>query len=346
MSVRDAMSRPTTKDLAKAAGVSRATVDRVLNGREGVKKHTVDRVNAAIKELGFVRNIQAANLARSQRYRFVFALPRSGDLFLHEIIRHITEANETFAADLIWCDVEHINENDPHSISAFLATLDAAETTGVAIMAPESPQVRDAIFRLEQRGVAALPFISDQSSMKEHWVGTDHHAAGATAATLLGRFSPAPKGSVLVISESMRSRDSLERRIGFDAEMNRHFPKLRALPSLETYGDEERAESIIRNAVENNPDLVGVYVLSSEARVPLTIVNDTLNTDHLIKISHERTPFTEDALRNGRLDGVIAQDPGHLVRSAVRKLKAITDKRVAKGSQERIRVEVLLRTNL
>lgn len=340
------MSRPTTKDLAKAAGVSRATVDRVLNGRDGVKKHTVDRVNAAIEELGFVRNIQAANLARSQRYRFVFALPRSRDLFLSEIVRHITEANETFAADLVWCDVEHIDENDPHSISAFLATLDRSTTTGVAIMAPESPQVRDAIFRLQERGVAALPFISDQSSMEEHWVGTDHHAAGATAATLIGRFCPAGGGSVLVISESMRSRDSLERRIGFDAELNQHFPDLRALPSLETYGDEERAERIIHNAVANNRDLVGVYVLSSEARAPLKVLHETAGAHHLIKIAHERTPFTEIALQQGLLDGVIAQDPGHLVRSAVRKLKAITDRRVAQGSQERIRVEILLRTNI
>ncbi|WP_072628808.1 LacI family DNA-binding transcriptional regulator [Planktotalea frisia] len=346
LSVREIMLRPTTKDLAKAAGVSRATVDRVLNGREGVKKNTVDRVNLAIKELGFVRNIQAANLARSQRYRFVFALPRSGDLFLKEIVRHIDEASETFATDLVWCDVVHIDENDPHSISAFLGTLDPNETTGVAIMAPESPQVRDAIFRLQERGVAALPFIADQSAMEEHWVGTDHHAAGATAATLIGRFSHASEGSVLVVSESMRSRDSLERRIGFDAEMNKHFPGLRTLPSLETYGDEERAERIIHNSVNNNPDLIGAYVLSSEARVPLTILNDTMNSDHLIKISHERTPFTEAALRNGDLDGVIAQDPGHLVRSAVRKLKAITDRLVAKGSQERIRVEVLLRTNI
>ena len=345
MNVRDIMLRPTTKDLAKAAGVSRATVDRVLNGRDGVKKHTVDRVNAAIKELGFVRNIQAANLARSQRYRFVFALPRSGDLFLAEIIRHITEARETFAADLIWCDVHHIDENDPHSISGFLTTLDPEQATGVAIMAPESPQVRDAIFRLQERGVAALPFIADQSTMNEHWVGTDHHAAGATAATLIGRFNKSASGSVLVISESMRSRDSLERRMGFDAELNAHFPDLRALPSLETYGDEDRAAEIIQNSIKNNPDLVGVYVLSSEARIPLDILNETAKTNHLIKIAHERTPYTQTALKEGRLDGVIAQDPGHLVRSAVRKLKAITDRRVAKGSQERIRVEVLLRTN-
>lgn len=346
LTAKDAMQRPTTKDLAKAAGVSRATVDRVLNGREGVKKHTVDRVNKAIKELGFVRNIQAANLARSKRYRFVFALPRSGDLFLEEIIRHIDEANETFAADLIWCDVEQIDENDPHSISAFLATLDPGETTGVAIMAPEYPQVRDAIYRLQERGVAALPFISDQSSMEEHWVGTNHNSAGATAATLIGRFCKRPEGAVLVISESMRSRDSLERRIGFDAELNQYYPHLRALPSLETYGEESRAETVIHNAVTNNPDLIGVYIMSSEARVPVTTLNGMTNSTDLIKIAHERTPFTETALNQGKLDAVIAQDPGHLVRSAVRKLKAITDKRVAKGSQERIRVEVLLRTNI
>lgn len=346
LNVREIMLRPTTKDLAKAAGVSRATVDRVLNGRDGVKKRTVDRVNDAIQELGFVRNIQAANLARSQRYRFVFALPRSGDLFLEEIIRHIDEARETFASDLVWCDVEHIDENDPHSISDFLATLDPGETTGVAIMAPESPQVRDAIFRLQERGLAALPFIAGQSSLNEHWVGADNHAAGATAATLIGRFCSKSEGSVLVISESMRSRDSLERRIGFDSEMNQNFPNLRPLPSLETYGDDERAEHIMQSSIKNNPDLVGVYVLSSEARVPLTVLNQTMNTGHLIKICHERTPFTEAALKEGQLDAAIAQDPGHLVRSAVRKLKAITDKRVAKGSQERIRVEVLLRTNI
>jgi LacI family transcriptional regulator len=290
--------------------------------------------------------MQAANLAKSQRYRFVFALPRSGDLFLAEIIRHIEEASEVFAADLVVCDVTHIDENDPHSISAFLATLDPSDTTGVAIMAPESPQVRDAIFRLQERGVAALPFIADQSSMAEHWVGANHCAAGATAANLIGRFCPRTKGSVLVISESMRSRDSLERRIGFDAELNKNFTHLQALPSLETYGDEDRAQTIIANAVQSNTNLVGVYVMASEARVPLQILDDLNQTTDLIKIAHERTPYTENALETDMIDAVIAQDPGHLVRSAVRKLKAIKDKRAAIGSQKRIRVEVLLRTNI
>ncbi|KPA23242.1 Catabolite control protein A [Shimia sp. SK013] len=340
------MLRPTTKDLAKEAGVSRATVDRVLNGREGVKQKTVDRVNEAIKKLGFVRNIQAANLAKSQKYRFVFALPKSGDQFLDAIIHHIDEAGSIFAEDLVWCEVHQIDENDPHNVSAFLGTLDAATTSGVAIMAPESPQVRDAIYRLKERGVAALPFISDQTSMDDHGVGMNNNSAGATAANLIGRFNRSETGSVMVIAESMQSRDSLERRLGFDSELRQHFPSMRVLPSLETYGNYERAHDIIANTVQNNPDLAGLYVMSSEARTPLTIVNELCGTASFIKIAHERTPFTEAELRAGRLDSIIAQDPGHLVRSAVRKLKATVDGRQPKSSQERIRVEVILRTNL
>ena len=53
--LQESIERPTTKDLAKAAGVSRATVDRVLNSREGVAKRTVERVNHAIEKLGFRR---------------------------------------------------------------------------------------------------------------------------------------------------------------------------------------------------------------------------------------------------------------------------------------------------
>ena len=337
---------PTTKDLARAAGVSRATVDRVLNGRDGVRQNTVDRVNKAIQDLGFVRNVQAANIAKSQSYRFVFALPKSGDLFLEEIVARIAEANDLFAADRIWCDIHRIDDNDPHSISGYLSSLSRGDVTGVAIMAPETPQVRDAIMRLQERDIAALPFISNQAPLNADWVGVDNSSAGATAALLLGQSLRDRSGSVMVIAESMTSRDSMERRLGFDQEISTHFPRLHTLPSLETYGNTERAEKIIAATLAAYDDIVGIYVMSSEARVPLESLEDLQLPNDTFKIAHERTPFTENALRSGKLDGIVAQDAGHLVRSAIRRLKGIVDKRRSSGPQERIRIEILLRTNL
>ena len=95
--------RPTTKDLAHAAGVSLATIDRVLNGRPGVREETVKAVNQAIDALGFVRNLSAANLARGKTYRFLFLLPRRGDQFLEALVERIEEARDGVAGDSVSC---------------------------------------------------------------------------------------------------------------------------------------------------------------------------------------------------------------------------------------------------
>lgn len=340
------MQRPTTKDLAKAAGVSRATVDRVLNGRDGVKQKTVDRVNAVIRELGFVRNLSAANLARRRSYNFIFALPRSGGAFIQQIERHIEEAAQIFSADDVWASVHYISENDPHSISDFLASIDPENVSGVAIMAPETPQVRDSIKRLQERGIAALPFISNQSGFEDNCVGIDNRAAGATAATLLGKFVKVKDAALMVVSESMQSRDSQDRRLGFDEIVNTSFPHLRALPSLESYGDLERTDMIIASTLAKNSDIAGLYIMSAEAEMPIKALKKIDRSNVIVTVAHERTPFTEQALLSNAIDAIIAQNTGHLVRSAIRRLKGITDNRDTLTSQEIIRTEILLKTNL
>lgn len=342
------LTPPTTKDLAKAAGVSRATVDRVLNGRTKVKQKTVDRINQAIKDLGFVRNQAAANLAKRKVYRFLFVLPESGDLFLGELRDKIDEAVAAFASDMIWAEVETVDENDPHKVAAFLSSLTRDRFDGIAIMAPETPQLRDAGLRLIERDIAVLPFVSNLDIEGcSDWVGIDNVAAGATAATLLGRFSRVDSGSVLLISDTMQSRDSLERRFGFDNVINQEFSHLTPLPSLETYGSQERATKIIRKTLLNNPEISGVYVMSSEARLPLEILSEAYeNVTRPIIIAHERTTFTEQALKAGSIDAIITQDPGHLVRSAIRKLRAHVDRRETLASQERIRIEIVMKQNL
>jgi LacI family transcriptional regulator len=339
--------RPTTKDLAIAAGVSLATVDRVLNDRTGVRKGTVDRVNQAIEKLGFTRNLVAANLARGKRYRFVFLLPQSGDQFLNGLIARIAEANLAFAAEQVQADVLRIPEGDPHQIANLLGALDHDQIDGVAIMAPESPQVRDAEARLAGRGIDTVSFIAGQAaSAHDDFVGIDNHAAGATAGRLMGRFSDRVPGRILIIAESMHARDSLERRLGFDEVINADYPHLSVLPSLETYGDRERTERVIRNSLSSHTDISGVYILSSEARLPLTFVLGAATSRKPVVIAHERTPFTEAALQSGQIDALITQDPGHLVRSAIRILRARKDRREILASQEKIRIEILIKENI
>lgn len=337
--------RPTTKDLARVAGVSLATIDRVLNGRPGVREETVKAVARAIDEIGFVRNLSAANLARGKSYRFLFLLPRQGDQFLEALIERIEEARTGMMGDSIL--VHHLRalDEDPHQIARIIAeTPDTVD--GVAIMAPESPQVRDAISRLIDRGVEVVQLVSAQSLERTiDFVGIDNCAAGATAARLLGRFTRGP-GKVLVVAETMNARDSLERRLGFDRVLTRDFPALDALPSLEFHGDPARARQVVANAFAGHPDIVAAYILGSEARAVLEALRGVCDLHSKVIVAHERTRCTVAGLDAGEIDAVIAQDPGHLVRSAIRLLRARSDKRAPIASQEQVRIEILIKENV
>ena len=175
---------------------------------------------------------------------------------------------------------------------------------------------------------------------------SDNHAAGATAGRLMGRFSDRAPGKVLVIAETMLARDSLERRLGFDHVINTDYPHLSVLPSLETYGDMERTEQVIRSAFNGHDNIAGIYILGSEARLPLEIALGAAKARKPVVIAHERTPFTEAALQSRQIDALITQDPGHLVRSAIRILRARKDRREILSSQEKIRIEILIKENI
>lgn len=338
---------PTTRDLAAAAGVSLATVDRVLNSRSGVQTKTITAVNQAAEKIGFVRDISAANLSRSRNYSFLFVLPLIGDQFLGEILDKIEEANRAFAAERVTVDITRINVSDPHVLANFITNVDADIYNGLALMAPESPQVRDAVSHLGERSIKVVQFLSGQPLTQEiDYVGTDNYAAGATAGSLMRRFLRSGSGKIIVISETMQSLSSIERRLGFDDVITKNLPAIKVLPSLETYGDEARARRVIGNAFNNYEDVVGFYVISPEARMPIEIVSQNNPAKKLVRIAHERTPFTENALQLNELDAVIAQNPGHVVRSALRILRARCDHREPLASQEKIRIEIFLKENL
>lgn len=339
--------RPTAKDLAEAAGVSLATVDRVLNERPNVSGKAARKVAEAIERIGFVRNPAAVALARNKTYRFLFVLPDSGDQYLEELIRRVTEATEALRADSTDVEAVQIPMSDPHHVAKYLTSIDHEAVDGIAVMAPESPQVRDALLRLVERDVKVVQFLSGQERLESaDYVGVDNFAAGATAGKIAGRFISDRAGKIMVVAETMMALDSIQRRLGFDSIINAQFPHLQSLPSLETYADEKRAELIIQRTLQHNPDTVAVYVLSSEARVPLTAVWNAQGARALTVLAHERTPFSEQALMDERIDAVIAQDPGHAVRSALRIMRARADHRELLASQERIRIEVLLKENL
>ena len=338
--------KPTVNDIARVAKVSLATVDRVLNARPGVRQTTVEKVHQAIADLGYVRDTAAANLARGRIYRFLFILPANTTEFLTLLEDHITEQSAALIRDRTQVMCQRVPAFDPMALAEAINHIDPADVDGVAVFGPETPSVRDSIAGLRAHGVVVVSLVSDiPSSERNNYVGIDNVAAGRTAGQLMGRFVGPGPGEILVVTGSMLARDHLERRLGFDEVMARDFPHLRVLPSLEGRDDAELIERLLPQALAQSDNIRGIY---SSAAGNTGLVRHFEKSDGAlpVTIAHELTPLSRAALGSGLFDAVISQDAGHLIRSAIRIMRANSDHAPINLAQERIRIDVYLKENL
>lgn len=339
--------RPTVNDIAREAGVSLATVDRVLNARPGVRDKTVKAVNEAIARLGYVRDLAAANLARSRSYRMAVLLPDTESQFVHSLALALAEAAQLAASSRMEVHLHRFPAEDPHALAALMGGLAGHGYAGVALMAPETPILRDAVRALRGRGLPVVALASDlPNTGRDHFVGTDNRAAGRTAGVLMGRFLGAQRGQVLVLGSSLLARDMVERRRGFDEVMLRDFPLLEALPSLESHGSSALLRRVVAECLANAPQIRGVYAMGEGHRALTQALHDLGLSGRLTVICHELTPHARRALELGEITAVITQNLGHLARSTLRVLRAKADNLPLDVGQEQIRIEIVLRENL
>jgi LacI family transcriptional regulator len=312
-----------------------------------VRAKTIRAVNEAIDRLGYVRNVAAANLARQRRYRFLFILPAVETQFLHGLQAAIADAARGPLAEAADVIVATVPQRDPHAIVTALADQGDQPIDGCAIMANETPDVRDLIIRLHAQGTAVVTLITDQpQAPRDHFVGIDNHAAGRTAGVLLGRFVGPHPGTVAVVVNSMLARDMVERRLGFDEVLAERFPHLQSLPSLEGHDDRVLTARITEACLASHDNVVAIYVAGGGTRGVNEAVRKAGLAGRLVVVAHELTDHTRSGLEDGSIDAVIAQDAGHLARSALRVLRAKADRLAIDEGQEQIRITVLLRENL
>lgn len=340
--------KPTVHDIAARAGVSLATVDRVLNRRPGVRTDTRDKVEAAIFELGYVRDVAAANLAKGRLYPFVFIVPTSDNSFMVALRGEVEAAARRGSMERLDLRVIDVPAFDAVALAnAIDAVREGERIAGVVLVAVDAPEVSRAIGRLTADGTPVVTLVSDlPTSARSHYAGIDNIAAGRTAASLLGRFAGERKGQLLVLAGSMLVRDHRERLDGFRAVVDVDFPGLSILPVLEGMDDPRLAEKLVSAALDRHADVVGIYSLGAGNRGLVRALEQRGGGSRLFAIAHELTETMRNALQAGLVDAVLNQDPGHEVRSAIRVLKAIVDNQPIIEAQERIRLDIFLKDNL
>lgn len=338
------MARPTIHDVADAAEVSLATVDRVLNARGGVAQKSIDRVHDAVARLGYLRDLSAANLSRRREYRFVFILPDSASGFVDLLEAALTAEQTRLRAHRTRVDVVSVRAFEARAQADALRGYTAGNADGIALMASESPEVQNEILRLRAEGVHIVALVADlPRSGRDVYVGPDNVMAGRTAAGFMGRFAGAAGGNILMVAGSLAARDHMERVMGFRMVMEDRFRDLTLLPAVQSYDDADTLASLVR-AAQADGTLAGVYAVGAGHSGLAGAFDPGMRKP--VVIAHELTKTTRAGLQSGLVDLVIDQNPAAEVRAALDLLRDLSDGQPVAPARGTIPFNIFVRENI
>ena len=338
--------RATVHDVARAAGVSLATVDRVLNGRPGVRAATVEKVEAAIAEIGFQRDLGASLLARSRDLRLTFVIPDGSNEFMASLADAVTRRAGPALSDRVHIETLRIRALDADALAQSLDNLDPRHCDCAIIVASEEPSVQAAVDAASKRGVVVMTLVSDlPGTQRRHFIGIDNVAAGRTAASLMGRFLP-QGGKVAVIAGSLHLRDHSDRLAGFKAGLAAEFPSLELIGPVEGHDERSETQAIIGGLLAQHPDLAGLYNLGAGNGGLVSALESSSRSGAIRVIAHELTEPTRRGLKSGAIDIVLDQNPDGEIREAIAAACMLALGGNSATTTDPIEIGIFLRDNL
>lgn len=338
--------RATIQEIAREAGVSTATVDRVLNKRPGVASRTIRSVRGVAQRLGYFEGEAepaAAPMPDLEKLQLDFVLPTAKNQFMN-VLRAEIESQASLRSNL---DVRVIGVDgiNPRQLAEQVRSLEG-RSHGIGIVALDHPDVREAIRSVAAGGAKVVTIASDISHVpRVAYIGIDNRAAGRLAGYLMHRFyNGAGSGKVALFSGSLSYRGHEEREMGFRHILAEDCPQLQIVERLEMLDDPDRAFDIAMELLARHPDLAAIYNVGAGNSGIARAMRARELRRHVLLIGHDATEDTRELLLDGTLDAVIDQNPRVEAREALNALEgAITGRHFERHAP---RLQVIFRENI
>ncbi len=305
----------TIKDVAKLAGVSTGTVDRILHKRGRFSADTAERVYAAVKELGYEPNLLARNLSISQTCRLAvlipypeqdssyWALPKAG----------MDEALAALSPYGVSLEYFHFDRYDRASCREAVKRALEFECDGM-IMSPLRNEDFSCLFREKQ-----VPFIFIDTDIRDSdriaYVGQDSRSGGVLAAKLMNLLAAGREDHFLILAPETENYHLTERIAGFRSGVDREAVLLTT--GIEAFHDRGEFYASLDGVIHEG--LGGIYVVDASAHY----VADYLTEKDLLSvplIGFDLVDENRKGVLSGAIDFILTQQPREQGFQAVRLL--------------------------
>lgn len=313
------------REIARQAGLSQATVDRVLNERGGVRESTVREVHQAIKDLDRQRT-QVRIGGRTFMIDIVMQTPER----FSSAVRDALEAELPSLRPAVMRSRFHFRETGP--VEELITTLDRIAkrgSQGVILKAPDVPEMGAAVGRLVAAGIPVITLVTDlPSSARMAYVGIDNRAAGATAAYLIGQWLGDRPGHVLTTLSRGFFRGEEEREMGFRSAMRNGHPERSLVEVTDTDGLDATQRDLVLEALKRDEDINAVYSIGGGNAATFEAF-DALGREVEVFIAHDLDHDNIRLLRERRISAVLhhdlRQDMRRACQAIMRAHKALPD---------------------
>lgn len=299
------VKRPTVADLAQAAGVSVATVDRVLNGRLKVRDETARKVSEAAERIGYhaANAIRQRVLADLPEYHLGVVLQKERHDFYQVFAAELAAAAAGLRDCRMRVSISFAQTAEPAEVASLLLGM-SGKVQAIAATGLDHHDVTHAVSLLRARGIPTFSLLSDfAQGVREAYFGTNNMKVGRSAAWLLSKCAPAP-GKVLVFIGGHRYHGHTLREAGFRAFFREYAPGFEVLDAVVNLETRQLTREALLGAIARHPDLVAVYCAGGGMEGAIAGLEEAAASDRIACAVNELTPESRHALLERRISGV------------------------------------------
>lgn len=299
------MRRVTVADIMRETGLSRATVDRALNGRGRVH----DRTRLVVEET--LRKLMSPGAEAAGR-------PLQADIALRVGKGMLGQMRAAWAASGTKGAFHDLHMADEATVMRVVESLCKDASRPLILTVKSSDRIAGLLSAARARGKRVVAVISDLApSARDAFVGLDDRAVGQTAAFLIGRMLGDRPTTVGVVLGSPAFRCHEDREIGFRTGLRANFPKV--VISGEAQGEDsaDLTRLAVSRLLRDQPALGAIYNVGGGNLGLVEALRAAGRAQDMLVVGHEVNPVTTPLLRAGEIDFALAGDLQALLSSAL-----------------------------
>lgn len=340
----------TIKEIADLAGVSRGTVDRVLNKRGAVNPQTAAKIREIANALHYKPNKAGMTLAaQKKKLKIGVILFGERNPFFDEVMRAVQKKSEELADYNCTVLVRRVTDD----VNAQLDAMEELISEGVHgfVLSPcNAPEIAQKINELYDRGIPVVTTNTDiENSKRLAYVGSNYYRSGQTAGGLMGLVTGG-NAKVGILYGSSRILCHTERIAGFKDCITKHYPGISIVDTVPNHDDELESYEVTKQLLKDHPEIDALYFAAAGVFGGCkALLADPSRKDQLPCriITYDDVPSTRELVKKGIISATICQQPGVQGRKPLDILFSyLTSGELPKKELNYVAVDIRIRENI